>query len=847
MDVKQFLGKYVEACKGYGLAPHSSVLTAFAKMSSKEPQVLELCLDHIADVDVAPVVDILQLVQQSELAAVDVINNNTASSLQWQLLIQLLHAAGPKLRIADLRDVALDREALRVLFQGGLHCQILNLSFSRIRKFIMVGQFPWLHTLNLDDSYSITSLPDGCFRAMPKLASLSMCGTGISNLWTTSAALFKLPSLSELRFQRCLCCQGTGPCTAMTARTLSDASGLREGNTDQSEGMPMETTRASTSQVPLDILAFDVNTMHRLLDPHEDRDRAVAEISNEDFAASSSFVMTETASLVHEVNERASFRLHSASGEGASDRGTGSSGDEGEEQCTLTAAHTALSLGLTGTRHVSPICYENHYREFMIATLPGLQVLDNVAVTYCERERARSVCKEHFELVANNRREPENVIQVLKRRETGGWGVGATSESSKLGFVDHEHSSAAFTRSLCSAKMASCSWPATTAICKLKRSTLDLSHRCRPRQFEYHPTEASYMVFGTLHGEVVVVNHESDKVVGYVQSIGAPHSILGLCWLNKDPNKLIAGSDNGSLQLYDVNHMRASMVTAVGRRGGLSNTTRYESAGYWGQQSGGSVSSHVNRSPTIHTYDDFEQLTSVHINSTDDYFLASGYAKHVGLYDLRTGTQLQIFPDLHQEHINVVKFAHHSPYLFATSSFDKDIKMWDIRQKVTTPIYTAHSTRGNVMVCFSHDDHYLLSSAVDNEVRQHLAVDGRLHLKFDIAPTRSIQNYTRSYYLNNRDYIITGSCEENIVRVCCAQTGRRLRDLSLEGRGLKNSLYVQSLRGDPFKDFHFCVLVAYNHPHSKSEIVKVNLLTSSSERKGHGLEHQHASLTGMGG
>ncbi|CAK9221742.1 unnamed protein product [Sphagnum troendelagicum] len=847
MDVKQLLGKYVEACKGYGLAPHSSVLTAFAKMSSKEPQVLELCLDHIADVDVAPVVDILQLVQQSELAAVDVINNNTASSLQWQLLIQLLHAAGPKLRIADLRDVALDREALRVLFQGGLHCQILNLSFSRIRKFIMVGQFPWLHTLNLDDSYSITSLPDGCFRAMPKLASLSMCGTGISNLWTTSAALFKLPSLSELRFQRCLCCQGTGPCTAMTARTLSDASGLREGNTDQSEGMPMETTRASTSQVPLDILAFDVNTMHRLLDPHEDRGRAVAEISNEDFAASSSFVMTETASLVHEVNERASFRLHSASGEGASDRGTGSSGDEGEEQCTLTAVHTALSLGLTGTRHVSPICYENHYREFMIATLPGLQVLDNVAVTYSERERARSVCKEHFELVANNRREPENVIQVLKRRETGGWGVGATSESSKLGFVDHEHSSAAFTRSLCSAKMASCSWPATTAICKLKRSTLDLSHRCRPRQFEYHPTEASYMVFGTLHGEVVVVNHESDKVVGYVQSIGAPHSILGLCWLNKDPNKLIAGSDNGSLQLYDVNHMRASMVTAVGRRGGLSNTTRYESAGYWGQQSGGSVSSRVNRSPTIHTYDDFEQLTSVHINSTDDYFLASGYAKHVGLYDLRTGTQLQIFPDLHQEHINVVKFAHHSPYLFATSSFDKDIKMWDIRQKVTTPIYTAHSTRGNVMVCFSHDDHYLLSSAVDNEVRQHLAVDGRLHLKFDIAPTRSIQNYTRSYYLNNRDYIITGSCEENIVRVCCAQTGRRLRDLSLEGRGLKNSLYVQSLRGDPFKDFHFCVLVAYNHPHSKSEIVKVNLLTSSGERKGHGLEHQHASLTGMGG
>lgn len=183
--------------------------------------------------------------------------------------------------------------------------------------------------------------------------------------------------------------------------------------------------------------------------------------------------------------------------------------------------------------------------------------------------------------------------------------------------------------------------------------------------------------------------------------------------------QLIAGSDNGSLQLYDVNHMRASMVAAGGRGGPLSTSTstRHERQSYWAHQLGGRPSSRNGRSPTIYTYDDFEQLTSVHINSADDYFLASGYSKDVGLYDLRTGTRLQIFPDLHQEHINVVKFAHHSPYLFATSSFDKDIKMWDIRQKVTRPIYTVRSTRGNVMVCFSRDDHYLLSSAVDNEVQ----------------------------------------------------------------------------------------------------------------------------------
>lgn len=61
-----------------------------------------------------------------------------------------------------------------------------------------------------------------------------------------------------------------------------------------------------------------------------------------------------------------------------------------------------------------------------------------------------------------------------------------------------------------------------------------------------------------------------------------------------------------------------------------------------------------------------------------------------------------------------------------------------------------------------------------------MAVDGRLHTNFDIAPTGSGQNYTRSYYMNGRDYIISGSCDEPIVRVCCAQTGRRLRDIYLE-------------------------------------------------------------------
>lgn len=53
-------------------------------------------------------------------------------------------------------------------------------------------------------------------------------------------------------------------------------------------------------------------------------------------------------------------------------------------------------------------------------------------------------------------------------------------------------------------------------------------------------------------------------------------------------------------------------------------------------------------------------------------------------------------------------------------------------------------------------------------------------MDFGIASTGSSQNYTRSYYMSGRDYVISGSCDEHVVRVCCAKTGRRLRDVQLE-------------------------------------------------------------------
>nr|GMC78447.1 uncharacterized protein LOC109161506 isoform X1 [Ipomoea batatas] len=101
--------------------------------------------------------------------------------------------------------------------------------------------------------------------------------------------------------------------------------------------------------------------------------------------------------------------------------------------------------------------------------------------------------------------------------------------------------------------------------------------------------------------------------------------------------------------------------------------------------------------------------------------------------------------------------------------------------------------------------------------------------------------------MNGRDYVISGSCDEHVIRICCAQTGRRLRDVSLEGKGSGASMFVQSLRGDPFRDFNMSFLAAYTRPSSVSEIVKVNLLASNDQyrvRSHH--NHPHPSF-GSGG
>lgn len=178
----------------------------------------------------------------------------------------------------------------------------------------------------------------------------------------------------------------------------------------------------------------------------------------------------------------------------------------------------------------SPICFEKFYREYMIASLPNLKILDNLPIRKVDREKAELIFSQKFEHLPYKRKYKESIVSILQKRET--------RANHTRGFSPRRKSQYFYSRSLSSAKVGSVAWPAFRPLSVMRTRTRDDRRSYRPRQFEYHPSDASLMVFGTLDGEVIVINHESEKIVSYIPSLGAMNSVLGLCWLKNYPSKV---------------------------------------------------------------------------------------------------------------------------------------------------------------------------------------------------------------------------------------------------------------------------------------------------------------------
>ena len=261
-----------------------------------------------------------------------------------------------------------------------------------------------------------------------------------------------------------------------------------------------------------------------------------------------------------------------------------------------------------------------------------------------------------------------------------------------------------------------------------------LTHRQFPRQFELHPSKEE-LVFGTIAGHVYHAAFADGAASAQVRNLGhfgdgKLDSILGLCWLRRDASRFVAGSSRGAIVCGD---------TRDGVNGELPG-----------------------RAPAaVAVYPSFDKLTSVHVNSQNNFLVASGYTTSVRVYDLETATVLHDYDGIHTNHINISRFANHAPFVFSTSSFDGTCKTFDLRMKPTeggiytckcgsgvvrlslpVPLYVFPSVvdnarcccRTQVMISYSPDDTFLLASALDNEITQFLALDGRRHSTFEVLP-----------------------------------------------------------------------------------------------------------------
>lgn len=173
----------------------------------------------------------------------------------------------------------------------------------------------------------------------------------------------------------------------------------------------------------------------------------------------------------------------------------------------------------------------------MIASLPKLKFLDNLPIRKIDRERATITYSQYFEHLPYGRKHKENVVSILQQREVKASHTHGRTSRQKISYPSGM-SQYFYTRSLCAAKVGSSAWPFLHTLTVSGNDMGNENRSFRPRQFEYHPSISCLMVFGTLDGEIVVVNHENENIVSYIPSLGAMNSVLGLCWLKKYPSKV---------------------------------------------------------------------------------------------------------------------------------------------------------------------------------------------------------------------------------------------------------------------------------------------------------------------
>jgi len=170
-------------------------------------------------------------------------------------------------------------------------------------------------------------------------------------------------------------------------------------------------------------------------------------------------------------------------------------------------------------------------------------------------------------------------------------------------------------------------------------------------------------------------------------------------------------------------------------------------------------------------------LSSLSVNCTDDFLLASGSSCDVVVYDTQTGRPLQRGVGVHSHLINISRFTNSLPHIFATASLDQTCKIWDLRLPLLSdrPIKVLHTSGPNVMCSFSPNDRHLLCSGVGDHLVQFEVPSFQMVPKsFNLCglggSSAAVGRYgrarfRRSAYLASSQRFATAATGESVVRL----------------------------------------------------------------------------------
>lgn len=270
----------------------------------------------------------------------------------------------------------------------------------------------------------------------------------------------------------------------------------------------------------------------------------------------------------------------------------------------------------------------------------------------------------------------------------------------------------------------------------------------RTRQFEFHPSLQNIMLIGDKKGGVNILNTETDAVHPPLLAASCP--LLGLVWMRHHPQIAVCGaSQSGKIMLLKYDPDARPTEPALQR---------------------------------LQTAEEFPKLSSLSANCTDDFLLASGISPDLAVYDIQTAKVLTRANAVHEHFINISRFCHTSPHIFATASFDHTCKIWDIRQPLAQdrPVKSLHTGGHNVMCVFSPDDRHVLCSGVDTRLLQFEVPSWRQSPSFPFRPPVHRERYRRAMYLANGQHFVTAATEESHMHIM-SLTGKKLGVIDFRG------------------------------------------------------------------